>query len=128
LFSKKDASLITSKFNERDGHYMLITNRRCKILKSKLPNNIIIGGFTIKATDLEFNELPKSTSTKINCSKIKEISNQIIINKQKLATLNKSKFKESLKEISNTFSTLFIYWSREIGYLDFINSSVSTII
>ena len=36
LFSKKDCSLINSKYNERDGHYMLITNRRCKILKTKL--------------------------------------------------------------------------------------------
>ena len=128
LFSKKDASLITSKFNERDGHYMLITNRRCKILKSKLPDNIIIGGFKLKATDLEFTELPKSTSTKINCNKIKEISNQMVVNKQKLATLNKSKFKESLKEISNAFSNLFIYWSKEIGYLDFINSGAICVI
>lgn len=26
-------SLISLKYNERDGHYLLITNRRCEILK-----------------------------------------------------------------------------------------------
>lgn len=124
LFGKKDASLINPKFNERDGHYMLVTNRRCKILKDKLNKmtTIDVGSFKLKVTDLEFSELPKSSNTKINCNKIKEISADIIINKQKLASLNKSKFKESLIEISNTFTNLFLYWSKEIGYLDFINS------
>ena len=130
LFSKKDYSLINSKFNERDGHYMLITNRRCKILKAKLDkiNEIKVGSYKLKVTDLEFSELPKSSNTKINCNKIKEISNEIIINKQKLANLNKLKFKELLKEISTNFTNLFIYWSKEIGYLDFINSGAICVI
>ena len=33
-----------------------------------------------------------------------------------------------MKEISNTFSNLFIYWSKEIGYLDFINSGAICVI
>jgi DNA mismatch repair protein MutS len=124
LFSKKDCSLINNKYNERDGNYMLITNRRCKILKSKLSilKEINVGSYKLKVLDLEFSELPKSSNTKINCNKIKEISNEMSINKQKLANLNKSKFKELLTEISNKFTDLFIYWSKEIGYLDFINS------
>ena len=130
LFSKKDCSLINSKFNERDGHYMLITNRRCKILKTKLEkiSEIKVGSFKLKVSDLEFSELPKSSNTKINCNKIKEISNEMIINKQKLANLNKLKFKELLKEISNNFTNLFIYWSQEIGYLDFINSGAICVV
>ena len=72
LLGKGDNSLITSKYNERDGHYMLITNRRCKILKTKLAklNEIKVGSYKLKVTDLEFNELPKSSNTKINCNKI----------------------------------------------------------
>ena len=124
LFGKSDNSLITSKFNERDGHYMLITNRRCKILREKLKKKtaLTIGSYSLKISDLEFSELPKSSNTKINCDKIKEISNEMIINKQKLATLNKSTFKEELKIISEKFNDLFIYWGNEIGYIDFINS------
>jgi hypothetical protein len=30
---KKDTNSILLKFNDRDGHYMLLTKRRCKILK-----------------------------------------------------------------------------------------------
>ena len=122
IFGKTD--LITPKFNERDGHYMLITNRRCKILREKLnkQTELNIGSYTLKISDLEFNELPKSSSTKINCNKIKEISNEMIINKQNLAKLNKLTFKDELKQISEKFSKLFMYWSNEIGYIDFINS------
>jgi len=125
LFGKNDNSLINTKYNERDGHYMLITNRRCKALKEKLVNKSVLNigpAYKLKISDLEFIELPRSSNTKINCNKIKEISNEIVINKQKLANLNKSNFKEKLKDISNTFSNLFIYWGKEIGYLDFINS------
>ena len=127
LFGKSDNSLITLKLNDRDGHYMLITNRRCKILKEKLKNKseLTIGSYKLKISDLEFSELPKSSNTKINCEKIKEISNEIICNKQKLATLNKMMFKEELKTLSLNFNNLFIYWSSEIGYLDFINSGAN---
>jgi len=124
---KLSGSLINSKYNERDGHYMLITNKRCKVLKEKLASKTLlsIGSYKLKTTDLEFIELPRSTNTKINCNKIKEISNEIVINKQKLASLNKSNFKESLKNISEKFTNLFIYWGKEIGYLDFINSGAT---
>ena len=124
LFGKSENSLITSKFNERDGHYMLITNRRCKILKEKLQKNptLTIGSYILKISELEFNELPKSSSTKINCSKIKELSNEMIINKQNLANLNKSTFKEELVKLTEKFNDLFTWASNEIGFLDFINS------
>jgi len=127
LKDKSDNSLINAKFNERDGHYMLITNRRCKLLREKLKEKTIleVGNYKLKITDLEFLELPKSLNTKINCNKIKEISNEIVINKQKLANLNKKYFKETLRELGNKFRSLFIYWGREIGYLDFINSGAS---
>jgi len=124
---KQQVSLINAKYNDRDGHYMLITNKRCKALKEKLSTKTLlnIGSYKLKVTDLEFIELPRSTNTKINCSKIKEISNEIVINKQKLASLNKLNFKELLKIISQKFGNLFIYWGKEIGYLDFINSGAT---
>jgi DNA mismatch repair protein MutS len=124
LFGKSDNSLINTKFNERDGHYMLITNRRCKILKSELArdNYLMVGSYKLKVSDLEFSELPKSSNTKINCDKIKEISNELVINKQKLAELNKSTFKTELEKIINNFNNLINFWGNEIGYIDFINS------
>ena len=124
IFGKSDNSLINAKFNERDGHYMLITNRRCKILQQKLKGLTVlpIGTYKLNISDLEFVELPKSSNTKINCEKIKEISNELQINKQKLAELNKSTFKLELEAIVEKFNDLINYWGNEIGYLDFINS------
>ena len=124
LFSKSDNSLITSKFNERDGHYLMLTNRRCKLLKEQLKNKekIKIGNYILSIKDLEFQELPKSSNTKINCEKIKEISGQLIINKQSLASINKNKFREDCKEIHTKFNEFLLYWSYHISYIDFINS------
>lgn len=132
LFGKAENSLISSKYNERDGHYMLITNRRCKLLKSKLEKisskTINIGSYKLNINDLVFNELPKSSSTKISCEKIKDISNEIIIAKQKLAVLNKSTFKDTLETISKKYSELFGFWSNMIGYIDFMNSGAICVI
>lgn len=124
IFGKSDNSLINSKFNERDGHYMLITNRRCKILQQKLKENktLMVGSYKLNVSDLVFSELPKSSNTKINCEKIKEISYELVVNKQKLAILNKTNFKLELKEIVNKFNDLINFWGNEIGYLDFLNS------
>jgi len=124
LLRNKENGLINEKYNDRDGHYMLITNRRCKILKDRLSKISVIkvGSYDLKVSDLVFSELPKSSNTKINCSKIKEISNQLLINTRILAYLNKTNFKIILKDISNKFSKLFTYWSKQIGYVDFINS------
>ena len=49
-------------------------------------------------------------ATKEVIAKIKEISNEIVINKQKLASLNKIHFKEVLNQISDKFISLFIYY------------------
>ena len=55
---------------------------------------LTVGSYNLKISELEFNELPKSSNTKINCNKIKEISNEMVINKQTLTNLNKTTFKE----------------------------------
>jgi DNA mismatch repair protein MutS len=102
----------------------MITNRRCKILKEKLQQNttLTIGSYKLKVSELEFNELPKSSNTKISCNKIKEISNEMVINKQLLANLNKNTFKDELNKLTEKFNDLFNWGSYEIGFLDFINS------
>jgi GTPase SAR1 family protein len=57
---KKDMNSITLKFNDREGHYMLLTKRRCKILQEKLNkmstagiDSIDINGISIKVKDLD---------------------------------------------------------------------------
>ena len=117
-------SLITLKYNERDGHYLLITNRRCEILKKNLEKQkyIEVGSIQIKPSDLEFNELPKSSSTKITSKKIQEMSKDLVILKQLLAKKLKETFKEDMKKFSEIYSNTLHLWAKKIAYIDFINS------
>ena len=128
IFIKKneDNNMLTIKFNERDGHYLHITNRRCEILKKALSETIEIGKIKLSLSDFEFTELPKSSYTKINCKKIKEISNNLIIQQKKMAKLIKSKFILELEYISNNYMEVLNYWGKKIGFIDFINSGAIT--
>jgi DNA mismatch repair protein MutS len=133
IFSKKkddDNNMLTMKFNERDGHYLHITNRRCEILKKALLTKKIIeiGKIKLNSSDLEFSELPKSSYTKISCKKIKEISNELVIQQKKMAKLIKTIFLSELIYISNNFNNILLYWGKKIGYIDFINSGAITAI
>jgi hypothetical protein len=96
---KKDGNAITLKHNDRDGYYMLITKRRCKILQEKLNKlqEFNVGGFTIKVKDLEFSDLPKTNNTKISTRDILKMSNDVVSLKTELACKMKEAF---YKEIS----------------------------
>ena len=117
-------SLISLKYNERDGHHLLITNRRCSLLKKSLEKQktIQVGNITIKPSDLEFNELPKSLNTKITSKKIQEMSKDLVILKQTLAKKLKEVFKKDMEQFSDTYSNILHIWSKKIAYIDFINS------
>jgi DNA mismatch repair protein MutS len=117
-------SLLTLKCNDRDGYYLLITNRRCDILRKNLEKYKIIkiGSIELKTSDLEFTQLPKSSNTKINCKKIQEISNELIILKNTLAKKLKEYFKLDIQKISQNFSDLLRNWSLTVSFIDFINS------
>ena len=125
IFKKNNtAQLITLKFNERDGHYFLITSRRCEILKKNLEKHkvIMIGSIELKTSDLEFTPLPKSSNTKINCKKIQEISGELVVLKNNLAKKLKETFKHDIEKISLNFSQTLRNWSLTISFIDFINS------
>jgi len=122
IIDSKNSGLVTLKSNDRDGHYLLITNKRCEILKKNLPKKFKVGTIELKDTDLEFNPLPKSANTKINCSKIKELSNLLNILTNKLATLLKEYFKNDMLNLYNEFKDVLHVWTNKIGYIDFMNS------
>jgi DNA mismatch repair protein MutS len=125
IFSKKqDSTTINMKYNERDGHYLLLTNRRCSILQKKLESitELNVGSIILDVKDLEFVQLPKSTSTKINCKKLKSLSSELVEYKTQLAKLLKEKFKDQLNYIVLNFSDIINYWAIKIAFIDFINS------
>lgn len=131
VFFKKNANkdddaktLINLKYNDRDGHYLLMTTRRCDIMKKSLEKVKIIkvGSIDLKVSDLVFESLPKSSNTKINCDKIKEISNNLVVLKTTMAKKLKEYFKNDMLNILNEYGEIIHSWSKKIGYIDFINS------
>lgn len=125
---KPTNTLINLKFNERDGYYLLLTKRRCEVLKRNLENikDIDINFIKININDLEFTDLPKSSNTKINCKKIKEISYNLIEYKNKMAKLLKTYFREDIVMINNKYNNLQNRFleiiGKKIAFIDFINS------
>jgi hypothetical protein len=86
--NNEDKSLIKLVNNDRDGHYLLITNRRCEILKNNLIKNNIkkinIGIIELDIKDLIYEPQPKPSNTKISCQKIKDFSKDLVLCKQNL--------------------------------------------
>lgn len=124
LVGENKDQVINLKYNERDGHHFIMTNRRCDILKKKLLNikDITIEEITLKVDDLIFTPQPKSSYTKINCKKIKELSSSVVEYKIELAKLTKHHFELELKNIFDHFLKVLLYWCKKISFIDFINS------
>ena len=126
-FIKKQQQYITLKYNERDGHYMIITQRRCKILKANLEklNTIKIGSNVIKISDFEFIDLPKSNNTKIYCKEVKNISNKVVELKLSLTNELKNAFYSEITKIITEFSSTINSAVDSITMLDFLVSGAT---
>ena len=121
---EENKSLITLKYNDRDGHYLLITNRRCEMLRKNLDKikKLKVGTIELDPSDLEFNELPKSSNTKINCKKIQEISSNLVTYKLSMAKKMKELFKQDMITFLEKFGDCLYLTSKKIAFIDFINS------
>ena len=119
-------SLISLKYNDRDGHYMLITSRRCELLKKNLDKNKIktlnVGSIILNVSDLEFNELPRSSNTKINCKKVKDLSLDLIKFKEQMNKKLKEHFKADMIGLLESYGSILYLWSKKVSFIDFINS------
>lgn len=121
---KKEQSTITLKCNDREGHYLLITKRRSKILRENLKkiNTIKIGKHSINIDDLEFIDLPRSNNTKIYCKDIKKISTDVVDLKKLLAKEIKEAFYTEVSNIITMYKDAIYNINRTITNLDFLNS------
>lgn len=120
---KKGSDLISLKSNDKDGHYLLLTTRRCDLLRKNLTvEKLKIGSIYLNVSDLEFDKLPKSANTKINCKKIKEISISLVDYEINLAKKLKEKFYIDMLDIFNNYNKELHIWANNIAYIDFINS------
>lgn len=120
----KGNDLLTLKYNDREGHYLLLTSRRCELLRNKIDKlkELKVGSIILEIKDFEFTPMPKSNYIKITCNKMKNISDTLVGYKLEMAKLTQRYFKEELLNITSKFGSLLNYWSQEIGFIDFINS------
>jgi DNA mismatch repair protein MutS len=127
-FMNKNKELINLKYNERDGHYLLLTKRRSKILLDKLKNlkTIKVGNKNIKIDDLIFEDLPKSNNVKIFCKEIKYISSNVVELKIKMANEIKNEFYEMMNFIYTENIDTINYNINKVSYLDFLFSGAIT--
>jgi DNA mismatch repair protein MutS len=123
-FMNKNNDIISLKYNDRDGHYLLLTTRRSRKLKEGLKNliNLKIGSIKIELDDLLFQDMPKSNNTKITCKQIKNTSSNVVELKIKLATLIKDEFYKIMDTIYNKYNNVMKYISNKIAYFDFLIS------
>ena len=122
---KKVTRLINLKFNERDGYYLLLTNRRCGMLKKRLHNKTkikVTPEHIVKKEELDFIELPRSSNTKIKCPQLNNVSNCLIALQTKIQGVIKKEFIRVLTELYQKYKSVITFWSEQISYLDFINS------
>lgn len=123
-----EKELINIKFNERDGHYLMLTNRRCKLLKAGLEKTkkVKVGSIEIESKILEFSELPKSANTKIRCKKLNELSVDLVSYKQQLVKKMKEIFYSEIKDMINTDGKNLRNYCNIVSIIDFINSGALT--
>ena len=120
----KNKELINIKFNERDGHYLMLTNRRCRLLRKSIEKKktIKVGTIDLKVENLEFIELPRSSNTKIKCEKLNNLSAELVEYKQKLAKELKNTFYIEIKDIIENSGKNLRNYCNLAGLIDFINS------
>jgi len=123
-YFKSNKELISVKFNERDGHYLMLTNRRCRLLKKSIEKKktIKVGSIDLKVENLEFLELPRSANTKIRCEKLNNLSHELVGYKQKLAKELKDTFYSEIKTIIEENGKDLRMYCNQISLIDFINS------
>ena len=120
-----DKELINVKFNEREGHYLLLTNRRCKLLKKGLEKTkkFKVGSIDLECDNLEFIELNgKIANTKIKCKKLNDLSSDLVNYKQSLVKKMKEIFYNMIKEIIEINGKELRNYCKIISIIDFINS------
>jgi len=131
IIDKRNTNKVIIKTNDRDGTYLLVTNRRYKMIiqqiKNKKINSLKILDTEIEIKDLNFIPI----SSKPNCNikiitpKISNLSNQLVSYKSSLAKLTKELFYSVMDQFID-FNLIIIKIINKIEYLDFINSGALT--
>jgi DNA mismatch repair protein MutS len=121
--SDHDEKLIKIDYNDRDGHYLILTKRRAEVLKNFLKDNHInIGNTKIEYQNIEFKSLLKSNNCKLFILEVQKKSDIIIDLKNELKQNIKSKYIQKLEEIYNNYNKILTNIILYISNIDFYKS------
>ena len=124
-------SLLKLEFNERDGYYLSITEKRSNSLKTKLKQKnypvLNINGEQINTNLIQFKCVTK-TNTKVVSDELKELSYKLIKNQNNIKSLCKDKFLEKLDYYDSNYGDILVKITNFIGQIDVIKSNAKTAI
>jgi len=125
-YMNKNVKLCDVKFNERDGHYLILTKRRQKMMMDKIKSlktdKISIGSIKMDIDELEFTDLPKSNNVKVKCSKLNNLSGELVKYKVNLVKKTKELFYQFISEFMSSYDKILKNVSFILSFIDFINS------
>lgn len=122
-----DFKSIELKETDKEGHFISLTKKRGQLLKNKLKNTKCIelkvgeNDVVIKVSEIVFKNL--STTSKITCPEIKNYSEKLNFQYNRLSKVCLNQFKELLSEYDQQYSTVLEKIVKFISYIDFIKSN-----
>jgi len=123
---KSDDQFIKIDSNDRDGYYLILSNKRAEVLQTELKKSdkisITIGSkiINIKTSSINFIKPVKGSNTKVFCNEIKQKSDKINEYMDEIKIMLKEKFIEELSKLSDMYEINII--TNFIGHFDFLLS------
>jgi DNA mismatch repair protein MutS len=121
-------SNIKIEYNEREGHFLILTKRRAEVLIQLLEKNKIIVfnynniEYKIVKDDLQFKHLPKGNNSKIFIKEMEKNSSYIIEYEEELKLLQKEYYIKFLSKLSSMYNLFIESISMFIATIDYLKS------
>ncbi len=128
LKTKNDNQLIKIDYNERDGHFLILTKRRAEVLEQLLNKNNILKfeymniNYELNKDDLQFKHLPKGNNSKIFIKEIDKNSSRMLEYQDQLKSLQKTLFTNFLNKLSTEYMTFIEQIHKSIATIDYLKA------
>lgn len=120
----KNSKKVVAQYNERDKHYLKLTEKRMESLKKYFKKHSeikITDTFTVKLCDFEIKKLPTG-GVKLFHKKLTTNSEELSDLLDNMTELMKTYYLKDLDNIYNDYNVLFSQTSKIIAQLDFLSS------
>jgi len=132
--SNSGQNIIKIDFNEREGHFLILTKRRAEILIKLLEKNLFIRfthleiEYLINKDDLEFKHLPKGNNSKIFIKQMEKNSAQKIQLEDELKILQKEYYLKFLAKLFVANNQLVESTIDVVATIDFLKTGAKVAI